>query len=161
MLFSTYAALVAKKASTGQTRAAQIVEWMGGAKTEGCLLFDEAHKAKNLVPEKVAANGGIPKSAKSSQTAIACQKAQQDCPLARVVYCSATGASSLANLAYMERLGLWGPNTAFLNFRDFDRSVGDGGVGAMELIALDLKRRGMYICRQVAADLYLHLYGTL
>jgi hypothetical protein len=50
-----------------------------------------------------------------------------DCPLARVVYCSATGASSLQNMAYMERLGLWGESTAFQNFHAFDKAVSDGG----------------------------------
>lgn len=40
-------------------------------------------------------------------------------PQARVVYCSATGASEPRNMAYMVRLGLWGTGTSFLNFRDF------------------------------------------
>jgi hypothetical protein len=30
-------------------------------------------------------------------------------PLSRVVYCSATGVTDLRHLAFMERLGLWGP----------------------------------------------------
>lgn len=38
---------------SAQTRADQMVEWLGGAQAEGCILFDEAHKAKNLIPEKV------------------------------------------------------------------------------------------------------------
>ena len=38
---------------------------------------------------------------------------QRALPLARVVYCSATGASDLSNLAYMERLGLWGSFSGF------------------------------------------------
>eukprot|EP00962_Isochrysis_galbana_P022952 scaffold6880_cov110-Isochrysis_galbana.AAC.16 len=73
-------------------------------------------------------------------------------------------------MAYMERLGLWGQETAFNDFQAFDKAISDGGaaaaltnlhppparfrrssgVGAMELIALDLKRRGMYICRQLS-----------
>jgi hypothetical protein len=52
---------------------------------------------------------------------------QNDCPLARVVYCSATDASSLENMAYMQRLGLWGENTAFADFNAFKSSVADGG----------------------------------
>ena len=142
VIFCTYAAMVAKK-SSGQTRAGQITEWLGGSAAEGCMLFDEAHKAKNLVPEKKANANGIAKKGASSQTAIACQTIQTDCPLARVVYCSATAASSVANLAYMERLGLWGVQTAFADFHLFHSAVQGGGVGAMELIALDLKRRGL------------------
>ena len=120
----------------------------GGAQAEGCILFDESHKAKNLAPEKN--EKGKPTTKKSSKMALTCQKLQADCPRSRVVYCSATGASSLQNMAYMERLGLWGAHTAFPDFNAFDKAIGGGGVGAMELIALDLKRRGMYLCRQLS-----------
>lgn len=40
-------------------------------------------------------------------------------PEARVVYCSATGASEPRNMGYMVRLGLWGAGTFFPDFRDF------------------------------------------
>ena len=43
---------------------------------------------------------------------------QRGLPGARVVYCSATGASEPRNLGYMERLGLWGPGIpSFTNFQ--------------------------------------------
>ena len=59
-----------------------------------------------------------------------------------MVYCSATGATSLAHMAYMERLGLWGEETPFPKFGDFQKAMGNGqNVGAMELVALDMKRR--------------------
>ena len=42
---------------------------------------------------------------------------QRRLPKARVVYCSATGASEARNMGYMERLGLWGKgNSAFADF---------------------------------------------
>lgn len=44
---------------------------------------------------------------------------QDKLPEARVVYCSATGASEPRNMGYMVRLGLWGAGTSFLNFKDF------------------------------------------
>jgi len=71
-------------------------------------------------------------------------------PRARVVYCSATGASEPKNMAYMNRLGLWGPSTAFKEFTDFISSVEKRGVGAMEMVAMDMKLRGMYIARQLS-----------
>ena len=40
-------------------------------------------------------------------------------PQARVIYCSATGASEPRNLGYMIRLGLWGDGTSFENFHQF------------------------------------------
>ena len=104
------------------------------------LLFDECHKAKNLVPDR----GG-----KESICGKAVERIQNELPKARVVYCSATGVSALNNLAYMVRLGLWGPGSPFplLNFKDFHKSLGKGGFGVMELIAMELKRQGSYVCR--------------
>lgn len=40
-------------------------------------------------------------------------------PEARVIYCSATGASEPRNLGYMVRIGLWGAGTSFVDFREF------------------------------------------
>jgi hypothetical protein len=47
------------------------------------------------------------------------QTSQELLPEARVVYCSATGASEPRNLGYMVRLGLWGDGTSFQNFHQF------------------------------------------
>ena len=65
-------------------------------------------------------------------------------PLARVVYCSATGASDLSNMAYMERLALWGPSSAFKSFDDFVAAVTRRGVGGLEMLAMEMKSTGMY-----------------
>ena len=56
---------------------------------------------------------------------------QEKLPAARVVYCSATGASSVKNLAYMVRLGLWGPETAFEDFGTFNSAIEKAGYGGM------------------------------
>ena len=48
---------------------------------------------------------------------------QNRLPKARVVYASATGASEPKNMAYMTRLGLWGPGTPFNEFNDFINAV--------------------------------------
>ena len=48
-----------------------------------------------------------------------------------MVYCSATGASSVKNLAYMVRLGLWGPETAFEDFGTFNSAIEKAGYGGM------------------------------
>lgn len=41
----------------------------------------------------------------------------------------------------MTRLGLWGEGTGFNNRLDFVKLLNARGVGAMELVAIDLKRR--------------------
>lgn len=54
----------------------------------------------------------------SMQVGQAVMGLQKALPQARVVYCSATGASEPRNLGYMDRLGLWGPGTpSFSNFQ--------------------------------------------
>lgn len=67
---------------------------------------------------------------------------QNKLPKARVIYASATGASEPRNMAYMVRLGLWGEGTPFKEFADFITAVEKRGVGAMEIVAMDMKLRG-------------------
>lgn len=58
------------------------------------------------------------------------------------MYASATGASEPRNMAYMVRLGMWGEGTPFNEFADFISAVEKRGVGAMEIVAMDMKLRG-------------------
>ncbi|MCO5607602.1 hypothetical protein L7F22_061799 [Adiantum nelumboides] len=113
VLFLTYNSLIAKSAAMKSTRFQQLEEWCGycGKDFDGLIAFDECHKAKNLVAE------GSKKA--SSQTGRAVRDLQESLPLARVLYCSATGASEPRNMAYMVRLGLWGIGTNFLSFEEF------------------------------------------
>lgn len=78
------------------------------------IVFDECHKAKNLCPV------GSSKPTKTGQTVL---ELQNRLPNARIVYASATGASEPKNMAYMTRLGLWGPGTPFPEFNDFIQAV--------------------------------------
>ena len=95
-------------------------------------------------------NGKPTAGKKSTKMALTVQNLQRDCPKARVVYCSATGASSVRNMAYMSRLGLWGAGTQFPSFGDFDKAIERSGYGGMELVALDMKQRGCYLSRTLS-----------
>jgi hypothetical protein len=99
------------------------------------------HKAKGT---------NISTPAKSTATARVVAEVQRRLPKARVVYVSATGASEIQHLAYMSRLGLWGPGTAFENAADFTKSVKGNGTGALELVAMDLKGRGIFLARSLS-----------
>ena len=112
-----------------RTRLEQLVQWFG-AEYDGCIVFDECHHAKNLVPTA---------GSKSTKTGRYVLELQRLLPNARVVYASATGASEPRNMAYMTRLGLWGLNQTFSTFSEFIHAVEDRGVGAMELVAMDMK----------------------
>ena len=105
------------------------------------IVFDECHRAKNLQPVE---------SGKATKTGLTVKDLQNKLPNARVVYASATGASEPKNMAYMVRLGLWGPGTSFTTFNDFVNAIEKRGVGAMEIVAMDMKLRGMYIARQLS-----------
>lgn len=45
----------------------------------------------------------------------------------------------------MTRLGLWGQGSPFPAFHVFEHAISKGGPGAMELVALDMKQRGMCV----------------
>ncbi|XP_037040157.1 protein strawberry notch-like [Bradysia coprophila] len=142
VLFSTYALLIATPGSISKfnSRIDQIVDWCG-EDFDGVIVFDECHKAKNLIPSN---------SLKSTKTGSAVVDLQYKLPNARVVYSSATGATEPRNMAYMVRLGIWGIGTPFRTFIEFQRIVERRGVGAMEVVAMDMKLRGMYVARQLS-----------
>lgn len=141
VVFLTYSSLIASS-EKGRSRLQQLVQWYG-SEYDGLIVFDECHKAKNLIPEA----GGQP-----TRTGEAVLEIQARLPEARVVYCSATGASEPRNLGYMVRLGLWGAGTSFEDFREFLVALDKGGVGALELVAMDMKARGMYVCRTLSYE---------
>jgi len=142
VLFATYSALIGESQGGGKykSRLKQILHWCGDD-FDGCIIFDECHKAKNLCPS------GAGKPTKTGQTVL---ELQNKLPKARVVYASATGASEPKHMAYMVRLGIWGPGSPFRDFTDFLGAVEKRGVGAMEIVAMDMKLRGMYIARQLS-----------
>eukprot|EP01035_Chromulina_nebulosa_P031586 gene31586-42124_t len=142
VIFATYSSLIASSLTKSRrTRLDQLVQWCGGRDFDGCILFDECHRAKNLVST----------SGKPTRTGAAVVELQQQLPMARIVYCSATGVTEPANMAYMVRLHLWGPGSPFPSgFKEFRKAVETGGVGMMELLAMHMKRRGLFLCRSLS-----------
>ncbi|KAK9822510.1 hypothetical protein WJX81_008146 [Elliptochloris bilobata] len=131
------------------SRLQQIVDWCGGAEFDGCLVFDECHKAKNCTVT-VNEKSGFAQS--ESKTARAVVELQRRLPLARILYVSATGATDANNLCYMTRLGLWGAHTAFPTKQEFVYMLTKRGVSAMELVAMELKRSGQFIARTLSYE---------
>nr|XP_057928756.1 protein strawberry notch homolog 2 [Doryrhamphus excisus] len=136
VLFATYSALIGESQAGGQhrTRIKQILDWCK-PDFDGVIIFDECHKAKNATSTKMGK---------------AVLDLQNKLPRARVVYASATGASEPKNMIYMSRLGIWGEGTPFRTFDDFLHTIEKRGVGAMEIVAMDMKVSGMYIARQLS-----------
>ena len=135
IIFCTYQSLIAKSRK-GHRRIDQLTNWLD---REGILIFDEGHKAKNFFAENERSQ---------TQTGAAVVEIQniEKFPNYRVIYSSATAATDVRHLAYMIRLGLWGQGTSFTDFAEFAREIEEGGIGAMEMIARDLKAMGRYFC---------------
>tara|TARA_R110002033_G_scaffold5119_3_gene22771 strand:+ start:4456 stop:8268 length:3813 start_codon:yes stop_codon:yes gene_type:complete len=146
ILFVTYATL-RSAGKCGTTRLNQVLGWMGDS-FDGVVAFDEAHAMQN------AAGSDEGRGIKPSQQGLAGLRLQLAAPRARVFYISATGATSVSNLAYASRLGLWGPGPEypFPSRESFVSAMEAGGVAAMEVVARDLKTLGFYTARALSFD---------
>ena len=147
ILFTTYATLRSEERGAKKSRVDQIVDWLG-ADFDGVILFDESHAMANAAGSK-----GDRGDTEASQQGKAGLRLQHKLPNARVVYVSATGATSVHNLAYAQRLGLWGgEDFPFATRAEFVEAIEAGGVAAMEVLARDLRSLGLYTARSLSYD---------
>ena len=148
ILFTTYATLRQPARGGRQSRLDQIVAWLG-EDFDGVIAFDEAHAMANAAGGGKGARG----TKKASLQGMAGLALQNRLPKARILYVSATGATTAENLAYAARLGLWGgPDAPFMTREDFLDAMDRGGVAAMELVARELKALGLYVARSLSFE---------
>ncbi|GAA4133659.1 strawberry notch-like NTP hydrolase domain-containing protein [Aminobacter aganoensis] len=147
VLFATYATLRTDERGAKISRVRQIVEWLG-SDFDGVIIFDESHAMQNAGGAKGERGDFAP-----SLQGRAGLRLQHALPNARVVYVSATGATTVHNLAYAQRLGLWGGDDfPFATRAEFVEAIEDGGVAAMEVLARDLRSLGLYTARSLSYD---------
>ncbi|WP_174522003.1 strawberry notch family protein, partial [Sphingobium cloacae] len=147
VLFATYATLRSDDRGEKVSRVRQIVDWLG-CDFDGVIIFDESHAMANAAGGK-----GERGDVAASQQGRAGLRLQHALPHARVVYVSATGATTVHNLAYAQRLGLWGgEDFPFATRAEFVEAIEDGGVAAMEVLARDLRALGLYTARSLSYD---------
>ncbi|SDR63397.1 C-terminal domain on Strawberry notch homologue [Rhizobiales bacterium GAS113] len=147
ILFTTYATLRSDERGEKVSRVRQIVDWLG-ADFDGVVVFDESHALANAVGSKGERGDQAP-----SQQGRAGLRLQHALPDARILYVSATGATSVHNLAYAQRLGLWGgADFPFATRSEFVEAIEAGGVAAMEVLARDLKALGLYAARSLSYE---------
>ena len=145
VLFTTYSTLRSDDRGARVSRVKQIVEWFG-PDFDGVIIFDEAHAMQNAVGGKGERGDVAP-----SQQGRAGLRLQHALPNARVVYVSATGATTVHNLGYAQRLGLWGgEDFPFATRAEFIEAIDAGGVAAMEVLARDLRALGLYTARSLS-----------
>ncbi|HKR17195.1 strawberry notch family protein [Rhizorhapis sp.] len=147
ILFTTYATLRSDARENRVSRVQQIVDWLG-SDFDGAIIFDESHAMQNAGGGKSDRGDSAP-----SQQGRAGLRLQHALPDARVLYVSATGATTVENLAYAQRLGLWGgADFPFDKRTDFVAAIEAGGVAAMEVLARDLKALGLYAARSLSYE---------
>ncbi len=147
ILFATYATLRSDAREERVSRVQQIVDWLG-SDFDGVIVFDESHAMQNAAGGKGERGDAAP-----SQQGRAGLRLQHALPNARVLYVSATGATTVQNLAYAQRLGLWGgEDFPFATRPEFVAAIETGGVAAMEVLARDLKALGLYTARSLSYD---------
>ncbi|MDU1693808.1 MAG: strawberry notch family protein, partial [Bradyrhizobium sp.] len=147
ILFTTYATLRSDARDEKVSRVRQIVEWLG-RDFDGVIVFDESHAMQNAGGSK-----GDRGDVAASQQGRAGLRLQHALPNARVVYVSATGATTVHNLAYAQRLGLWGgEDSPFATRAEFVEAIEAGGVAALEVLARDLKALGLYAARSLSYE---------
>jgi len=147
ILFTTYTTLRSDDRGEKVSRVKQIVEWLG-SDFDGAIIFDESHSMQNAGGGK-----GERGDVAASQQGRAGLRLQHALPDARVVYVSATGATTVHNLAYAQRLGLWGgEDFPFATRAEFVEAIEAGGVAAMEVLARDLRSLGLYTARSLSYD---------
>ncbi len=147
ILFTTYATLRSAEREGKASRLDQIIDWMG-RDFDGVIVFDEAHAMANAAGDTSERGERGP-----SQQGRAGLRLQHALPDARVLYVSATGATSVQNLAYAQRLGLWGgADFPFATRQEFVAAMEAGGIAAMEVLARDLKALGLYAARSLSYE---------
>jgi predicted RNA methylase len=147
ILFTTYATLRSDARDEKVSRVRQIVDWLS-SDFDGVIIFDESHAMQNAAGGK-----GERGDQAASQQGRAGLRLQHALPNARIVYVSATGATTVHNLAYAQRLGLWGgEDFPFATRAEFVEAIEAGGVAAMEVLARDLKSLGLYAARSLSYE---------
>ena len=156
ILFATYATLrsparqgkaLAPRPDRGVARGRSTDEGARHA-WQGVIVFDEAHAMTNAAGSK-----GSRGEVRPSQQGRAGLRLQNALPDARILYVSATGATTVPGLAYARRLGLWASGeTPFETRTAFVAAMEAGGVAAMEVVARDLKALGLYQARALSYD---------
>ena len=142
ILFTAYTHMSGLEAKD-QRRIKQMREWLG-EDFDGIIVLDECHNVNNVIGDN------------PSVRAINTRSFIREFPKARVLYVSATGATEIANLAMLDRLGLWGYDGApFGSYAAdpatvFVETIAKGGVAAMETVTRDLKAMGLYISRSLS-----------
>ena len=81
-------------------------------------------------------------------------------PNTNVLYSSATAASCIKHLEYLNRLELWGRNTPFPTYNALASAMKTHGTPLMELLSIQMRSAGSYVSRQLSfSDVVMEHYN--
>lgn len=118
-----------------RSRLDQILEWTG-PDFDGVVAMDEIHNCKDH----------------KSMTSIAAVALQNRLKKAKFIYSSATAMSNVNHLASMPRLGLWGENTPYPDFKSFLNTWNSQTRSSLEIIGTELASQGLYLSRSLSFE---------
>eukprot|EP00742_Colponemidia_sp_Colp-10_P015113 GILJ01017226.1.p1 GENE.GILJ01017226.1~~GILJ01017226.1.p1 ORF type:complete len:1261 (+),score=125.86 GILJ01017226.1:85-3783(+) len=181
VFFTTYSMLARSHKETSKFNIDKIIQALNPQSFNGVVVFDESHNAKHGSIKMDVGGSGDPrlqdveynqgvssqdddqddqdvsgdhfddKKDSSAKCAEAVVKLQNMLFNAKILYASATGASSISHLAYMTRLGLWGAGTEFPTFERFASCLSRRAqLTTLELVAMELKAQGKYVSRSLS-----------
>lgn len=138
---------------------------------KGCIILDESQNLRHAGAENVTkvvektddqpTDPAKPKKVRRRRVLHAGQISAQSAavleltrraPDAHIIYASATAASDLHELRYMERLGLWGPKTIFADYPTLRGAVSKAGILGFELLARKMVTMGRCIVRTISYE---------
>ena len=123
--FTSYSALL-------NNDTLKVVEtWLRGAHRT-LVILDEAHSCRN------------------DSATFKCVSRLMTMSNSMLLYSTATVASSLRHLRYLERMGIWGPKTGFESHDNFCEKMRSHGTAVMELLIMQLKLQGKLVSRQLS-----------
>ena len=135
VLFMTYAAL------RNPDRHAGLVHWLQGGSEAPVIVFDECHELQTAT---------LSYASQQSTAALALQDA---IPGARILYTSANGFTSARAYGFATRLGLWQTDDyPFEGPADLLAKLQANGTAGLEIMAIDLKERGLLETRALSLD---------
>ena len=116
-------------------------------------LWTPNKKGKNFDEGSASSSGGSKKKGCGSKAATAVVDLQRQLPQARVLYASATGASAIGEMGFLQRMGLWGVgHPSMCDYSAFKKSFEKLSSDSMELIASHLTKCGSYIARTLSYE---------
>ncbi|XP_046460006.1 protein strawberry notch homolog 1-like isoform X2 [Daphnia pulex] len=142
VIFCTYSDLINELSSSTKRLLCleQLLKWCG-PNFDGVIVFDECHLTNDI-------NFSGPTNKRKIELAVL--QLQNKLPNARIVYISTTAVSEPRSMASMVRLGLWGKDTLFKDCGQFIENVNNLGEIAGDMIAMEMRRRGSYVNRQLS-----------